>query len=148
SAGVGLTAKARNLPADVIKVKKLLNGIPPDLGGPKVKLAVNGTADAVLASAIRAFQAVWFPGDSGMVNGLVEPGGLTLSQLNDNSAENVTVTFVAARGATAVGAVGDQSIFHFVTPRDGRKTVTLTATIKPDHAPARAAISWDGAKAT
>ena len=145
SGGVGMTAKA-NLPVDVIKVKKLLNGIPPDLGGPKVKLAVNGTANATLSSAIQAFQTVWFPGAPGMANGLVEPGGITLTQLNDNSAENVTVTFVAAAGAAAVGAVGDQTIFHFVTPKAGSKTVTLTATVKPDHVPARAAISWDGAK--
>jgi hypothetical protein len=148
SGGVGLTAKARNLPTDVVKVKKLLNGIPPDLGGPKVKLAVNGTADANLISAIQAFQAVWFPGVPDMANGLVEPGEITLAQLNDNSAENVTVTFVTAAGAAAVGAVGDQTIFHFVTPKAGTRPVTLTATIKPDHAPARAAISWDGAKVT
>lgn len=147
AAGVG-AGKARNLSADVIKVKKLLNGIPPDLGGPKVKLVVNGTVDAKLTAAIQDFQNLWFSGQREMATGLVEPNSPTLSMLNDNSAENVTVTFVAGTGAAAVGAVGNKSIFHFVTPKTGSRNVTLTASIKPDHAPARAAISWDGAKAS
>jgi hypothetical protein len=140
---VGMTAQAANVKADVVKVQKLLNGIPPDLGGPPVKLAVNGIADAKTNSAIRHFQQVML--DPSLANGLVEPGGVTLQLLNDNSAENVTVLGVAAVGATRVASVGDQSLLHFVTPRAAGASVTLRATVSPNHALAAAAVSWEGA---
>lgn len=69
---VGKTKKAVNQSADVNKVKKLLNGIPDNLGGPKIKLILNGAADAKFFSAIEEFQKLGLP--AALVNGLVEPG--------------------------------------------------------------------------
>jgi hypothetical protein len=141
---VGTGPKAVNVKADVIKVQKLLNGIPVGAGGPHTKLDVNGIADAKTVSAIQHFQQVML--DPALADGLVEPGGLTLGLLNDNSAENVTVLGVSAVGATPVAAVGNQSILHFVTPKAAGSKVTLRATVSPNHALAAAAISWEGAR--
>jgi hypothetical protein len=141
---VGATAKAANVKADVIKVQKLLNGIPANLGGPKARLAVNGTADPATVSAIQHFQGLML--DPSLANGLVEPGDLTLQLLNENSAENVTVLGITAVGATRIAAVGNQNVLHFVTPKAGGTTVTLRATVSPSHALAAAAISWEVAK--
>jgi hypothetical protein len=141
---VGTGAKAVNVKADVIKVQKLLNGIPANLGGPRVKLEVNGSADAKTVSAIEHFQQVMI--DPALADGLVEPGGVTLQLLNDNSAENVTILGVSAAGATQIAAVGNQNVLHFVTAKAGGSKVTLRATISPNHALAAAALSWEVAK--
>jgi hypothetical protein len=141
---VGAGPKAANVKADVVKVQKLLNGIPVDLGGPKVKLAVNGSADEKTISAIRHFQEVMI--DPSVADGLIVPGDATLQWLNDNSALNVSVLGVTAAGATRIAAVGNPNIIHFVSPKAAGAKVTLRATVSPNHALAAAAISWEVAK--
>lgn len=143
---VGRISGAGNLPADVMAVQKLLNGVPPDLGGPKVKLVVTGKADAKTADAIVAFQKVWLP-DPSQQDGRVDPKGATLDLLNMNSAENVTVDGVAATGATRTAAFGNKAIAHFVTPKAAGGTITLKATVSPGHKLAEAALVWEGATA-
>jgi hypothetical protein len=54
SSSVGLGG--RNLPDDVKTVQAALNQVPPEQGGPRTKLDVNGKSDGALQQAIAAFQ--------------------------------------------------------------------------------------------
>jgi hypothetical protein len=78
SASVGVDAA--NHKVDVITVQELLNKVPPQQGGPQVKLKVDGLCWQKTQTAIRNFQSKnmghkW-------PDGRVDPGGATLTRLN------------------------------------------------------------------
>ncbi|MEX2186686.1 MAG: hypothetical protein WD875_07830 [Pirellulales bacterium] len=74
----------KNLPDDVVTVKKLLNGVSPDNGGPTTPLSVASVhCDPKTIEAIQKFQLKHF-GWKG-ADGRVDPDGPTIAKLNELS---------------------------------------------------------------
>jgi peptidoglycan hydrolase-like protein with peptidoglycan-binding domain len=67
-----------NKPADVKTVQELLNDVDPALGGPAVKLVVDGLVGPKTVSAIHRFQVA----QMGWGDGRVDPGKTTIQRLN------------------------------------------------------------------
>lgn len=80
-ASVGLNGA--NRPADVEKIHQLLNSIPRHLGGtPRPELPASGNYSVNTLVAIKRFQWRLFPQRQRPVDGLVEPRGSTLREMN------------------------------------------------------------------
>jgi hypothetical protein len=73
-------ANGQNLNPDVINVQELLNKVPPEEGGPLVKLKVDGLAWDKTISAIRKFQKEYLLHK--WPDSRVDPHGKTLDALN------------------------------------------------------------------
>jgi peptidoglycan hydrolase-like protein with peptidoglycan-binding domain len=108
-----------NRTEDVRAIQELLNKVPEDAGGLRVKLIVDGICGSATRDAIHRFQVRQF-GATG-ADGRVDPGGRTLRKLNDYDSPVVT----QPPGAQPV--LGE---FTFV---DGNITVTdfRTGTVIP-----------------
>jgi hypothetical protein len=83
SGPVGEGPQASNQPSDVIAVKRLLNQISRQNGGsPQPPLSETASHGQNLITAIKRFQWRLFPQRQQMVDGLVEPRGSTLREMN------------------------------------------------------------------
>ncbi|MGV8074992.1 MAG: hypothetical protein AB2L11_10610 [Syntrophobacteraceae bacterium] len=72
-----------NLPEDTANIQRLLNQIPRPLGGsPHPPLHENGNCELNTIVAIKRFQWRLFPQRNQAVDGVVEPGGSTLREIN------------------------------------------------------------------
>lgn len=78
SVGVGGT----NMPADVLVVQRLLNGVAPEDGGPSPPLAEDKLIGPLTNSAIKTFQGAQ---RLAIVDSRVDPNGPTLKRLNEVS---------------------------------------------------------------
>lgn len=70
-----------NLPPDVKTIQELLNKVPPNKGGPRIPLKVDGVCGPKTIKAIQTFQLFHF-GWIG-ADGKVKPDGETLKKLNE-----------------------------------------------------------------
>lgn len=83
----------RNLVPDVKLVQSLLNAVPASVGGPSVKLTVDGQVGAKTIAAIRNYQQL----NTKVVDGRVDPRGRMIRHMVDS---------LQFRGAIPVGVPG------------------------------------------
>lgn len=104
SAGIYLSGsvgdKGANRPADVKLVQYLLNAVPPPLGGPSTKLAIDRIAGPKTIGAIRHFQfdRFWFH------DGRVDPKGKTQGALYDTVRTHNPANLMANSHASMIGS--------------------------------------------
>jgi peptidoglycan hydrolase-like protein with peptidoglycan-binding domain len=78
-----MTPKAKNTPVDVRAIQELLNGVPPEQGGPSPKLTVDGKCGPQTQKAIQQFQLKHFGWK--LADGRVDPNGPALAKMNELS---------------------------------------------------------------
>ena len=71
----------RNVPADVVRVQRLLNGVPASQGGPQPLLKLDGIVGPLTVKAISQFQKK----NLGFSDGRVDPGGRTFKELESRA---------------------------------------------------------------
>jgi peptidoglycan hydrolase-like protein with peptidoglycan-binding domain len=103
-----------NRPADVRTVQELLNKVPADSGGPRVKLPVDGVCGTSTGDAIRTFQVRQFGG--GMADGRVDPGGPTLRKLNEYDTPGPPAGGVGQVYGEVAFFIGSVTIYDSTTP--------------------------------
>lgn len=85
SGGIFISApvgeRGRNLPDDVFTIQEALNRVPPDQGGPKVPLKVDGICGPKTKGAIQTFQLRHFGWK--LADSRVDPGKPTIAKLNE-----------------------------------------------------------------
>jgi hypothetical protein len=103
SASVG--ERGVNLPADVMHVQQLLNGISPGQGGPQPALKVDGIVGPFTLRAISRFQSR----NLGFSDGRVDPGGRTITELEQRAEVDTSVDALkpAAKPATPANSAGN-----------------------------------------
>ena len=70
---------SQNKESDVYIVQMVLNAVPTEQGGPRIKLVQDGLIGSKTISAIRAFQELQFGQDA--VDGRIDPKGRTIRSL-------------------------------------------------------------------
>src|SRR5271157_2298216 len=101
AASVG--AGGANAHADVLTIQKLLNGVPPEDGGPTPTLIEDGWIGPITKGAIAAFQKRQ---KLTIQDDRIDPGGPTLRRLNEVSSPFQRKSVLDREGVARLGRVG------------------------------------------